>query len=554
MKRWSVYLVIAVAFVIQMMVVLPSGSHYCYDNTCGVYFWGAHEHDGIWHLALVNSGLSSWPAKFPSYAGAMLSGYNALLDIILRGVSLVTTIPAIFLYFKVMPILWFGSMIWVWSKFAQIYSKNKWYLSSLLFFIFFGNSLSYLFRYFHEGTIWGASGILSMQSPQMLTNIQFALTLPLLGLLLILFKKEKLNFVDLGWLAILNFAMMGLKFYGGVVGIIMSVVFAMTLAYKKNWKMAIMTGGLALSGFALATLLFYNPFSATSGEAILSLRPMATIHPIIEEIGLFYAPGIANLRNNLYASGVEWRLVLIELFTLGLFVIFNWGTRIVGVLSIKRKPFDVILLAGIVAGLALNTLLIQRGEWWNTVQFLYYATFLSSIFAAETVAKWIEKGKFALVPLAFTLLLTIPNAFDTYRIFSSFPPRSFVSDQEIEALNHLKDLPPGVVLALPSGSVVSQDNRLPSPLYRRYDTAYVAGFSGKTTYLNDLVQLRLTGIEHSARVEAVAKYDCGVLTQVQYIYMAGDESQIVPWKKCDNFELRPRYQNEEVTIFEISQQ
>lgn len=554
MKKWVLYTIVILAFVLQMIVVMPSGSHYCYDGVCGLFFWGAHEHDGIWHLALINNALSSWPAQFPTYAGAILSGYNALLDIVLRVISQVTRIPADLLYFKMVPLLWFGLMVWVWTKFAQLYSKNKWYLSALMFFVFFGNSFSYLFRYFHEGSIWGASGILSMQSPQMLNNIQFALTLPLLGLLLILFKKEDLTWKDNLWLGGLNFLMMGLKFYGGVVTMAMSSVFAVTLFVQKKWKQGIIALATALVGFGIATLLFYNPLSSLNTSSILTFKPMATVHPIIEEIGLFYAPAIANLRNNLYVSEIGVKLVLIEVATLLLFIVFNWGTRIIAVLHMQYKSFDLVLITGILTGLIMNVLLIQRGEWWNTVQFLYYATFLSNVYAAKTLSIWMDGSKIQKILVALVVTLTIPNALDTARIFASYPPQSYVSEMELNALSHLKTLPQGVVLALPSGRAIAGGEMIPKPLYSRYDTAYVAAFSSQQTYLNDLVQMRLTGIDYLKRLSDVESHNCAVLLQVKYIYLAGDEMQIENWKKCDTYNFREIYKNSEATIYGISPQ
>jgi hypothetical protein len=107
-----------------------------------------------------------------------------------------------------------------------------------------------------------------------------------------------------------------------------------------------------------------------------------------------------------------------------------------------------------------------------------------------------------------------------------------VSDVEIDVLTHLKSLPKGTVLALPSVTIIGTENSIPKSLYSRYDTAYVAAFSGQQTYLNDLVQLRLTGIEYQDRLDAVTTNNCIVLDQVSYIYVAGNKSQIEPWEKC----------------------
>lgn len=552
MKNWGYGALILLAFLVQMLVVMPSGSNYCSNNLCGIYFWGAHEHDGIWHLALINSAFESWPARFPTFSSALLSGYNAMLDIGLYAIKAITGISASFLYFKLVPFLWFGAMIIVWKKFANIFSKNKWYSLALFFFIFFGNSLSYIFKLFHEGSIWGASGTLSMQSPQMLTNIQFALTLPLIGLLLLIFMKAKTSTRDYLGLFVINFLIMGLKFYGGVVSLLMSTVFSLVLMYQKKLKESVLSGLSSVIGFALATWLFYNPQDTLGGTPILSWRPMATIHTIIEEASLFYLPAIANLRNNLYLGEGGVRLWLIELATLAIFIVFNYGTRIIGISSIKAKPINWIIGSGIVGGLLLNILFVQRGEWWNTVQFLYYSLFLAGIFAAQTMSLWLEGSKTKLVLATSIIFLTLPNAFDTVRIFASYPPQSYISKHEIEALESLGALEEGVVLALPLQVIPSSSTEYPKPLYRRYDTAYVSAYSGKQTYLNDLVQLRLTDIDYTERLNLVTRADCQVLEEIKYIYSAGDNPEIEIYQSCPDYKMSEISLNQEVAIFEVS--
>lgn len=552
MKNWGYFILLILALVVQMMVVMPSGSYYCSNNLCGIFFWGAHEHDGVWHLALINSAFSVWPARFPTFSGEILSGYNAMLDLGLYIVKSLTGISSSFLYFKLVPALWFGTMVIVWRKFATVFSKHKSYGFWLFFFIFFGNSLSYLLKLFNEGTIWGASGILSMQSPQMLNNIQYALTLPFVGMLLLIFMRTEIRGRDFASIVIINFLIMGLKFYGGVIALLMSGVYSLLLMYQRKLKESFMAGLSAILGFTTATWFFYNPLANLGGSPILSWRPMATIHPIIEDASLLYLPSIANLRNNLYMSEGGIRLWLIELTTLAIFILFNYGTRLVGLIRIKSKPINWIIVSGIIGGLLLNILFVQRGEWWNTVQFLYYSLFLASIFAAQTLSDWIEGGTGKRVIASIIVVLTLPNALDTVRIFASFPPQSYVSQQEIEALEVLGKLPEGSVLALPLEARSRVGADYPRPLYSRYDTAYVAAFSGKQTYLNDLVQLRLTDIEYNERLDLVTQAECAVLEEIKYIYSAGDNPEIAIYQQCPAYEIKEIYLNEEAAIFAVS--
>lgn len=85
-----------------------------------------------------------------------------------------------------------------------------------------------------------------------------------------------------------------------------------------------------------------------------------------------------------------------------------------------------------------------------------------------------------------------------------------------------------------------------------YDTAYVAAFSGKQTYINDLVQLRLTGIDYLPRLENVIKANCDTLNEIKYIYVAGDQSQLIPWQKCQSHAITEIFSNAEASIYLVT--
>ena len=79
-SSWLTRIIIGIALITQMLIMFPSGSRYCYQDRCGDYYWGVHEHDGIWHLALANAAFKSFPLKMPTFAGESLTGYNWLID------------------------------------------------------------------------------------------------------------------------------------------------------------------------------------------------------------------------------------------------------------------------------------------------------------------------------------------------------------------------------------------------------------------------------------------------------------------------------------------
>src|SRR3989338_4655522 len=102
-------LVIIPAFIVHMLVIMPTGSYYCHQGKCGIFFWGAHAHDAVWHLAIINTSFNVFPFIAPTFAGNHLAGYNYLLDFLMFILSRIGISP-LFSYFKLFPLLWFISI------------------------------------------------------------------------------------------------------------------------------------------------------------------------------------------------------------------------------------------------------------------------------------------------------------------------------------------------------------------------------------------------------------------------------------------------------------
>ncbi|MBP9670384.1 hypothetical protein KBD75_03225 [Candidatus Woesebacteria bacterium] len=535
--KWLTRVIIAVAFVTQMLVMWPSGSRYCTQNRCGDFYWGVHEHDGIWHMALAETAFESGSLQMPTFAGAKLTGYNWLIDYPMFALSKIG-VPVAFSYFKLLPTIWFVLMIWVWRKFANQYQPgDERYFQWLLFWLFFSNSLSYVFSLWHFGTLIGGGSYLSMQPPMVLSNLQFAYTLPILGYILLILGKVKKNWYDNWVIALLLFTAMGLKFYGGAVLLALVVIHSVLF---KNWKRIF----YALVAIAAAVVLFYQP--KVGQGAIISVNPMATVYPIIEEKLLFYSPklSLARYSDSLIKQGIAGAIAL------AIFIIFNFATRLVAIYGWKKwNRYEWSVMLGVIVALGANVLLVQRGEWWNTVQFLYYGFFLIAVLCAKQMSEWSSKAKWVGVIVGGIIVLSsLPNTIDTWRVFVQYPPGSYISDQEKEILTILKEQPNGIVLALPLERSESGGTELPSPLYLRYESAYVSAYTGKVSFFNDTVQARLVGIDYQEREQSIKRQDCKILDQIKYIYLAGDQTQIEPWSRCDK-RLNLIKQNESATLY-----
>ena len=550
-KNWLVALILLLAFFLSLMVVVPSGLRYCKNTSCGVMFWGANEHDGIWHLAVSNTLFLRSPYETPNMSGQRLGGYNYLLDFLIATTGRLTSINTSTLYFQILPVLWFSVFAFCTFRFARAYSKTKTYIYSLLFFGFFGSSLSYLLSLINRGTIWGSGGLLSMQSLQNLLNIQFSLSLIPFYLILTGLTEDKRNLQDYLKYGIYLFVALGLKFYTGVgIAVYMATDLVVRIIKEKKLSLTIFTKNILVAFFGVAaSLLFYLPTSLDGSPLIF--KPFATVNPLVEDSSLLYIPQIAQ---KIYGEqGIK--LLILEVFILFLYVVFNYGSRIFALLglinkekgSVSRDTTISVFVTSILL-LLIAALFVQRGVWWNTVQFLYVSMFLTNILAANGLDRLFRLGRrYGKLLGIGVILMTLPTNLDIVRSFAHFPGNSYIPDQEIAALRFLSGQEGGVVLA---DYLVTErsDKQLPT-VREAYDTSYVAAYSGKQSFLNDLVQLDLMNTNYAERLKMVKTYDCTVLSLVSYVYELNNRPYIGNYEKCDK-QLGEIFKNEMVTIYQ----
>lgn len=543
-------------------MIFPSGSYYCTGSVCGYFFWGAHAHDAIWHLAITAVSFNSLPFLAPTFSGENLYGYNYLLALAIYFISKIGVSPLIS-YFKILPIVWFFIFTYFGILVGRKIKDSPLFVSLLLFFFYFGGSFSYFLSLYHDKTIWGSSGLLSMQSGLIMTNLQFAFSLILLLVLLKIFFDRKLTIKKTILISLLVFLGLGLKFYGGLIMVFMTGIFYFDILLSRKKIVSFIPHAGIFALFASAALIiFYNPFAALSTGSVLSFSPLSTVRPIIEEKNLFYLQDTVNARYFLLEHGIGPRLIMIETITLFLFLLLNLGTRFLGMLGLlgglgrygikNIKRMDIYLLSAIVFSTLMTVLFVQKGQWWNTIQFFYYAIFLSSFFAARFLYEIMHKKNLIglMVGIVF-IILTLPTSVDLVKTFSSYPSQSYLPKEEIIALNFLKKQPEGVVFVqLPSNSPNLPNT--PNPLYSYADNAYVTAFSGKKTYFADIVQLQLTGVNYQGRLDKIKKGDCSSLKEADYYYQVKtiQDDFLTGCYKKESF--RKIYENNLINIYELT--
>lgn len=510
-------------------MVWPSGSQYCFQNKCGYYFWGIHSHDSIWHIALIETAFSKFPFISPTFSGATLTGYNYLYDLFLFIFTKIG-ISSLFLFFKVLPFVWFIAYIILLSTFAKKLKNSNLFIGIFLIFSLFASSFSYYFTLVKDKTIFGSYGYLSQLPMHIMMNIQFALSL--LGILYILIKilDKKISLKDMFIFGMIISINLGLKFYGGVATFLLVGFYILFKFILKDLKKLILYEIIISVFFLIALLLFYNPFASLKSGSIFSFAPFSIVHPITEDPSLFYLRKITDARYFLLTKNLSLRLIVIEALNLTLFLFFYMGVRFFGILyffykCIRKKItiLDMTIFSTIIVTTLLSVLLVQKAEWWNSIQFFYYGIFLSTIYISEFSYGIIKKAKYiGWLIVSILVILAIPATFSITEWSLYFPGNTYLPVGEYEALQVLKKEKNGIVYSPIFDSKKIKINSTPIPLYASGDTAYVSAFSGKQSYISDILQLRLTGIDYKDRINKVMNNDCSILNEIDYIYYNND--------------------------------
>jgi hypothetical protein len=217
----------------------------------------------------------------------------------------------------------------------------------------------------------------------------------------------------------------------------------------------------------------------------------------------------------------------------------------------KADQLDIVLFITFIFLTLLTVFFVQKAEWWNTIQFFYYAIFLSTFYIVELSYLFLKQKKIILIFLVILFaVLAIPTTIDIVRSSAYFPGSAYLPQDEIEALNFLKKQPQGVVYSPIFDNKLKESYIAPYPLFAIGDNAYISAFSGKTQYLADIVQLRLTGIDYEKRLEKIKKADCSILKEIDYIYQSSNYKMERSLMNC-GYKMEIIFGNTSATIYRV---
>jgi hypothetical protein len=566
-KNLEVLAVLAFGSLSLSLTMVKSGLIYPF----GMGFWGPNGHDGIWHIALINQ-LAQGRLFHPTFADFNISNYHFGFDLLVTLINRITAIPVINLYFQILPValsLLMGILTYHLVK-KWIKSESAALLST--FFVYFGGSWGWIIDWLRNKTLGGESIFWSNQAISSLINPPYALSIIffLLGLSLFWDYLEKPSKRLLLILSLLFGLLIQIKVYAGVIVLgSLGILGVIGLIKEKNGAILRLFLGSLLISF-----LVFMPFNRGAGS-LLVFVPLwfpQTMLAFTDRLGWIR---LENARQAYFATGQWIKWFLAEGLALAIFILGNLGTRILGIgwLTLwlrgnkedkgKKESFEIFLGLALLISLTLTLTLTQKGNPWNTIQFFYYFQFIMAILAGIWLARFLEfwKNRFVkLVLLVGLVILMVPTTLGTlfYNYLPSRPPAR-VSFEELEALDFLRQQPDGVVLIYPYEPSWREKFGEPKPLYAYETTAYVSAFSEKQTFLEDEMNLEISGYNWRPRREEEQRFFATDNKEwarnflqdnkIRYIYLVKGQKMNLG---LEDINAKKIFENGEVVIFNLA--
>lgn len=556
-KKTKITLLLTILFSSLLLSVTMFRNGLSYDF--GLGFWGPNGHDGIWHLSVINQLKQNFPPQNPVFSGETLSNYHWGFNLIVALISKFTTINSSVLYFQILPII-FSIILGLLSyKLAYLLTRNS--PISILFVIlnYFSSSWGWIVTLFKSGQIGGESLFWSMQSASTLLNPPYALSLIILFSGLILWLKYH-NSNSAKWgiiIGILLGLLSFIKVYSAIlIGLSLSIYWLIDLV--RNKKFSAFNFSICIS-MGLVSFLLLKILGVLDNVSLMEFKPFWFTHSLIESIDKFYWPRLASFRYNQTNFIVS---IIIELFLIFIFLVGNLGLKILGLVNYfinlfnkKFKDFDLLMLPFLAISFLIPMLFVQKGTAWNTIQFFYYFSLIINFYFATYLIKVFPKR---IVFIILFIFITCFGSYGTLKDYFGNPPPASLPTSEIKALSYLSKLPTGYVLTYPYDKYIKNNFTTPIPLYMYETTAYVSAFSQKPVYLEDEMNLDITGFDWQFRRNQSLKFYSSadkyfsrgflVDNNIKYIYLLKDQKFVL---SESDLEIDKIYDSDGVRIFSV---
>ncbi|MCJ7805575.1 hypothetical protein MUP46_02935 [Patescibacteria group bacterium] len=551
-------LVIVLGTISWSLTMVKSGLIYPF----GMGFWGANGHDGVWHIALINS-LAKGFFNMPVFAGEILKNYHIGFDFLVAFLHKITLIPVVTLYFQIVPPILAFLVGVLTYKFVLEWRKSEKAAFWSTFFVYFGASFGWIINLLRGKGMGGESMFWSQQGISSLINPPFALSLAMIlaGLIFLLKLLKKFSWTSFIFATLFLGLTFEVKVYAGIL-----LLGGLLVATLKNRKIF----WIFLSALTISLILFFA-FNR-GGTTLLVFKPFWFLETMMGLSDRLYWPRFYSAMTN-YKLGRVWlKEIPAYLVAFAIFYVGNMGTRLIKGFAVWKRVKDIKLADSmdfffasiIVAGTVIPMFFLQEGTPWNTIQFFYYSLFAASILAGvampEILALMKTKIQTAIL-VTGVVLLTIPTTIGTLvEVYLPIRPPAKISNEELSALNFLAKQKEGTVLTYPFDRLAAQNAvaNPPRPLYLYESTAYVSAFSGKPVFLEDEVNLDITGCDWRARRKLVEEFYASQDHALVGSFLKKNNINYVYWLKGQRATLgesqlgiKKIFENNAVDIFKV---
>jgi hypothetical protein len=491
----------------QIALMAPSGI--IKDND--LVFWGSNAHDASWHIALTNEIKNGMPLQNPAFAGEKLTNYHYFSDITPALFTKYLNLSPLDQYFRFFPLLFsllLGASAYLLGKrLGKSFSAGIW----TYFFTILGGSFGYIVTLLQARGIAGESLFWATQVQSSILNppqiISSFLVLTILFLLFIFLSSPT---VILGIIILLTAGSLATFKVYAAVPVLTALGIASIWRILKEKRFDLF--GITLGAGAVTAALYLPNTSASA--SFLIFQPWWFIRTMVVE------PSRLNwldleLRRQFYLDrgGIKSILRIIEYEGIAFLIFFfgNLGTRFLGLPHFLKNArrffadsFSQIFTLIIVISFVLPLLFLQKGVAGNTAQFLQYFLLLFGILAALSVATILGKirNRFWVVLISLALIvLTVPTQLPQIMDLYRRNPYAKISASELAALSKIKaEAPKDAVILTPAyDKYLDLKTDIPN-IWDWFDTAYVAAFSERRTYLSDTEQVDVMGYNFRERL------------------------------------------------------
>ncbi len=480
----------------------------------GLSFYRAHSHDSLFHLSLIESFKNSfWPLKNPNFHNTLIYNYHLIYDYLLALISKLFNISSLDLYFRIIPpLLTFAIGFFSNQLMEKLKFKKSQRIVSLIL-IFTAGSLGFIPSLFQSGSLFaGQSVFWSHQAIETLVNPPFAMSLLVLLIVLNLLQKwqEDLNLSKILIISVLTASLSLIKVYGWLLllSAIAIVVFT-KLIKSKNADQLIKL----LLASLLFSLLLLLPFYQSSGQLPFKFKPLWFVRTMFAAPDRLNWEIIAQKWQDLTLGGSFVKALFIYAFGTVIFYLGNLGIRVLGLKywlksSLNGFAWQLIYFI-VITGLLFPLVLIQPGNSWNAIQFIYYPLFFLALFTGPVIVDILGRShtlpKF-LVLLSLFSLLTFPTTVGVLKDYLSHTPSSRISSEQLRSLHFLSQQPAGITLTPPFQLVNTNSYSTPKPIYAYSSTAFVPALTGQSVFMADQLNLEIMSYQFKDELKNAQRF------------------------------------------------